>query len=139
MEVATLAEMVLGDGKYILKHWYDDDKHESNNKTQWPKQQKPDKKDLVVWKEWIALLVVNYNSLKIRQPLGRWKGKTKSWQWWKDESQNIIYQHTGKEYREYEKATSGDGSSQTRGYLPGRLVMGIPTTAQRTNVCRNSQ
>jgi hypothetical protein len=50
MDVATLAEMVSGDGKYILKHWYEGDKKESNKKTLWPKQQKPDKKEWAVWK-----------------------------------------------------------------------------------------
>jgi hypothetical protein len=80
MEVAALAETVSGNGKYILKHWYEGDKQEINNKTQWTKQHKPDKKDCAVWKEWLALLVVNCSSLKLRQPLGRWKSETKSWQ-----------------------------------------------------------
>jgi hypothetical protein len=83
--------MVSGDGKYSMCHCYEGHKRAPNNIVKWPNQQNPDKKDWEVWKEWMALLVVNHNNLRLKQPLGRWKGGMQHWRWRWDEPRKTLY------------------------------------------------
>jgi hypothetical protein len=92
MGINSLAEMVSGDGKRILKHVFEGDKSASCNATIWPNQQKPGKKDWEIWQEWLAHFVVNRNNLRFRQPIGRWtEGGTSCALWW-DDNNGDLYQ-----------------------------------------------
>jgi hypothetical protein len=90
MVVSSLAEVVSGDGKRILEHIFKGDKTVPCNSIIWPTQHKPGKKDWEVWQEWLENFVINGNSLRLRQPLGKWMEGQSSWPWWLDEVNEII-------------------------------------------------
>jgi hypothetical protein len=54
MGISSLEEVVLGDGKRILKHLFEGDKPVPCKSIIWPTQQKSSKKDWEVWQEWLC-------------------------------------------------------------------------------------
>jgi hypothetical protein len=104
MGISSLAEIVSGDGKRILKHLFEGDDSVCCSSIIWPTQQKPGKKDWEVWKEWLSNFVVNCNNLRLGQPLGKWIYGCSGWTWWLYKENEILYQQTSTGAVEYGKS-----------------------------------
>jgi hypothetical protein len=141
LQVLNISELVSGDGKSLLRHYYEGEKGLGTQQYHCPNQNRPSTADWNIWKEWLNLLITTPNSLKLRQPsLGLQNGNGKQWQWRYDPQTDTLFHKPKQEITAYDRARMSERRQRRTGYTtPPPPVRSLTAQAKRTNVWTNHQ
>lgn len=133
-----LSEITEPNGKELIPGVYELNKQMLNQQVisllTWPRQEKPNKKSIVIWQKLLRNYITNkFRTKQLRTQLGEWEvdQKTSPFLYWRSKTSTLVYKKEGEQFREYEMTTS---TRQQANYEKTNILVNLPTDAIPTTI-----